>query len=103
MYIESYNNHGSDYLRLVEYVRTEDGKRGRKILLVLGAESELTDGNPDFLQRLHKSFKEGHPIIKELEPYVSGKSRVAYLPFPVAGENPDGQFEDKLCTIVEQI
>ena len=91
---------GTYYLRLCEKIKTEGSKEARKrVIFNIGPEDEVTDGQPDFLERLRKSFKEGHPIIPELEQFIgvddkSGK--VVYLPFPIEGDSPDGVFANKL-------
>jgi len=75
MFVECAKMKGrSPYLRLAEtYSVTENGstKIKKRIVLNIGPLPKFDDGEPDYIGRLKKSFKDGNPIIKELEPYVS--------------------------------
>ncbi len=101
MFIEKYKNNGSTYLRLSENYRPEGSSHPkRRIVCVLGSLNKLSDGEPDFLDRLRESFRNGVPLIPELEPYVTGKPvqeepKIVMLPFPVKGESQDGTFLPK--------
>jgi transposase len=55
------------------YSVTEKGvtKTKKRIVLNIGPLPKFDDGQPDFIGRLKKSFKDGRPLIKELEPLVS--------------------------------
>jgi transposase len=69
MYIECFNNNGNRYLRLTKVTSyQEDGvrKTRRQVIRNIGPLSRYDDGKPDYLQRLRKSFKVGHPIIESL-------------------------------------
>ena len=69
MHIACINNHGIDYLQVMEsYSVKEDGvfKSRKRVIKNLGPLSRFDDGRPDYLSRLRGSFKEGHPIIPEL-------------------------------------
>ncbi len=74
MHIERYTVYNKPYLRLVASRRriTKNGKEisGKELVLSLGALEKYEDGKPDYLERLRASFREGKPLIKELEPYV---------------------------------
>jgi transposase len=64
----------SPYLRVAEtYSVVENGstKIKKRIVLNIGPLPKFDDGQPDFIGRLKKSFKDGNPIIKELEHVVS--------------------------------
>jgi len=64
----------SPYLRVAEtYSAKENGitKIKKRIVLNIGPLPKFDDGQPDYVGRLKKSFKNGNPIIKELEPLVS--------------------------------
>ena len=91
---------GTYYLRLCEKIKTEGSKEAKKhVIFNIGPEDEVSDGQPDFLERLRKSFKEGQPIIPELERFISiddNSDKVVYLPFPIEGDSPDGVFANKL-------
>ena len=75
MFVECAKMKGrSPYLRVAETYRiTENGmmKTKKRIVLNIGPLPKFDDGQPDFVGRLKKSFKDGHPIIKELEPLLS--------------------------------
>ena len=74
MTIENFKNHGIPYLRLIasQGLKKVGGRtvQRRKLVKNLGPLSRFDDGQPDFLLRLRRSFREGRPIVKELEPYV---------------------------------
>lgn len=79
MYLEKQKVHGNVYLRLVNNT-VKQNKNGelkptREIVKNLGKLSDLDDGQPNFLERLRKSFKDGNPILPELQPYVDGTAR----------------------------
>lgn len=74
MFVEQFKNNGVPYLRLVQSYRVEDSQ-GRKVsrkktILNIGPVSRFDDGEPDFVQRLKDSYKEGKPIIDLLLPYI---------------------------------
>lgn len=74
MYIEKVKNNGKDYLRLVSNKRITNSKgikTSTKIVEYnIGPLSKFDDGEPDYVERLKKSFKNGNPIIDELLPFV---------------------------------
>ncbi len=75
MFLESSNNNGRKYLRLVESEKVFDPAKNKKvtrkkILLNLGFLDKLDHGDPDFFEKLKKSFIAGRPLLKELEPFV---------------------------------
>ena len=77
MFIETVQNNGNLYLRLVQSVRVTN-KAGykvsqKKVILNIGPLSRFDDGKPDYVQRLKQSFKDGTPLIPELLPYVEEK------------------------------
>lgn len=76
MFIELIKNNGTDYLRLVSSRRITDGHGNRvarkRIVLNIGPLSRFDDGEPDYLMRLRASFRDGHPLIDSLFPYVPG-------------------------------
>jgi len=72
--IQKFKNNGIEYLRLVESSYNRELKKQRvKVIKNLGAFSRFDDGEPDYLYRLRRSFKEGSPLIEELLPFVDGK------------------------------
>ena len=103
MYIEKYNNNGYEHLRLSEnYRETGSTRAKRKVICNLGSLEKLSDGQPDFLERLRESFRIGKPLIPELEPYINMEGaqsttepEMVYLAFPISGDHPDGSFVSK--------
>lgn len=73
MYVECFTNNGKPYLRLVQSVRVtnKDGKKipQKQVVYNIGPLDRFDDGQPDYVQRLKKSFKAGVPLIPALEPY----------------------------------
>lgn len=74
MFVECVKNNGTDYLRLVQGVRVtnKNGNRTsqKRVILNIGPLSRYDDGKPNYVARLKQSYKDGHPLIPELEPYV---------------------------------
>jgi hypothetical protein len=75
MFIEIVKNSGKDYLRLVNSIRVKnkDGYKvsQKKVILNIGPLERFDDGQPDYLERLRKSFRTGTPLIPSLEPYCA--------------------------------
>ena len=74
MHIACVRNHGIPYLQVMEnYIVEENGARKykKRSVLNLGPLHRFSEGDPDYLGRLRKSFKEGHPMLPELLPLVS--------------------------------
>ena len=82
MHIEKYKSNGKDYLRLVSNRRIKDGRgqnvSRKKLILSLGAYDKYDDGQPNYLERLRQSFRDGNPLISELVPYVGEKKPEKY-------------------------
>lgn len=75
MFVEKVKNNNIEYLRLCESVYTPGVKGGRKkVLLNIGSLDKVSDGKPDFYDRLRLSVKQGKPILKVLEPFMEKKS-----------------------------
>lgn len=77
MHIEKYTRNGIEYIRLAEsYTINENGisKQKKRPIYHIGPLRKFDDGQPDFLVRLRKSFKDGSPLIAELIPYVQKKT-----------------------------
>jgi hypothetical protein len=74
MQIVCTNNNGTKYLQVQEshYEISSDGKarQKRRVVKNLGPLSRFDDGQPGFLTRLRVSFREGHPILRELDELV---------------------------------
>ena len=74
MHIEVANNNGTKYLRLA-HCRRGTNKKGiktivKQIVLNIGPLSRFDDGEPNYLERLRTSFRDGRPLIDALKPYV---------------------------------
>ena len=79
MFVECFINNGKPYLRLVRSVRATN-KAGVKVskkqpILNLGPLDRYDDGQPDYVDRLKKSFKAGKPLIPSLLPYCTGENK----------------------------
>ena len=74
MFIDVFKNNGTEYLRLAESRRITNEKglkvTSKKIILNLGPLSRFDDGQPEYLKRLKQSFKDGNPLIPELNEYA---------------------------------
>lgn len=77
MFVECFKNNGIPYLRLVESQRftKDDGTRSvrKKCILNIGPLSKFDDGQPDYIERLKQSFKNGSPLIPSLQPFCSSQ------------------------------
>ena len=91
MHIERYKSNGRYYLRLVKEKRiiNEKGESvGRKeLILSLGNYAQYDDGEPNYLERLRQSFREGNPLIPALQPYVDLAPKQKYSITFVAGDD----------------
>lgn len=91
MYVELTKNNGIPYLRLVKGIRRPN-KAGvmtatKQTVMNIGPLSRYDDGKPDYVQRLKESFRDGHPLIEELLPYVEEQPEKKYTLQFVAGSN----------------
>jgi hypothetical protein len=73
MYIDVCRNNGKKYLRLVNSIRIKN-KEGfstphKQVIFNIGPLDKFDDGEPNYLERLRKSFKAGKPIIETLATY----------------------------------
>jgi transposase len=83
MFIEVFKNNGRDYLRVAKSnrVRNENGQKVSKKIVVhnIGPLERFDDGQPNYLERLRRSFRAGAPLISSLEPYcLNEKLREKY-------------------------
>lgn len=93
MYVESFKNNGIPYLRLVRNDRVIN-KKGiktstKKVVLNIGPLSRFDDGLPDYVERLKKSFKAGHPLIPLLSPYCEKEAPAEIYQFSINEGSPD--------------
>ncbi len=84
MHICCTKNNGIDYLQVQESCfESINGKpkQRKRVVKNLGPLSRFDDGKPDFLYRLRKSFREGVPIIPELNDLVCSTASTIKLEF----------------------
>ena len=93
MFVECIKNNGIPYLRLVQGVRVtnKDGYRTsqKKVILSIGPLSRFDDGQPDYVERLKKSFKAGNPLIPALLPYCNAEKPAEAYRFTIREGSPD--------------
>lgn len=74
MFIDVFLNNGKKYIRLAESYRAKNAKgqimARKRIVQNIGPLDKFDDGQPDYLQRLRESFRNGNPLIDELLPFV---------------------------------
>lgn len=89
MYIEKNKNNGIDYLRLVKSQRIVNSKgiktSTKSVVYNIGPLSRFDDGKPNYVERLKQSFKQGKPIIPELQRFCTD---------PLPKEHYDIHFEE---------
>lgn len=93
MFVECFTNNGKPYLRLVQSVRITkpDGKKipQKQVVYNIGPLDRYDDGQPDYVERLKKSFKAGSPLIPTLLPYCSQEKPVETFHFSIREGSPD--------------
>ncbi len=93
MFVEVVQNNGNKYLRLVQSSRVvnKSGYRvsQKKVILNIGPLSRFDDGQPDYVDRLKKSFKAGNPLIPALLPYCTAERPVETYRFVINEGSPD--------------
>ena len=93
MYVECFKNNGKPYLRLVKSVRVTkpDGRKiaQKQVIYNIGPADRYDDGEPDYVDRLKKSFKSGNPLIPELLPYCTEEKYVEKYKFTINEGSPD--------------
>lgn len=92
MFIETYGNGDVKYLRLVRSIRVTNSKgfknSSKELVYYIGPLSKFDDGNPDYVKRLKESFKNGCPLIPELQKYCELKPLEEYN-FKLIENDPD--------------
>ena len=93
MFVECFTNNGKPYLRLARSVRVTN-KAGVKVsqkqpVLNIGPLDRFDDGQPDYVERLKRSFKAGTPLIPALSPYCEDKAREETYRFVIREGSPD--------------
>lgn len=93
MFIETIKNNGKPYLRLVHAVRkcnkNGDMVSSKNVILNIGPVDKFHDGQPDYVDRLKKSFKAGNPLIPELLPYCEEQRPVEKYQFSFTEGSPE--------------
>jgi len=78
MFVDISKNNGKDYIRLSESKRVLNHKgqkvSSRTVILNVGPLDKFDDGQPNYVERLRKSFRAGSPLISSLAPYCSNES-----------------------------
>ena len=93
MFVEVVQNNGNKYIRLVQSVRITN-KSGykvsqKKVIKNIGPLDRFDDGQPDYVDRLKKSFKAGNPLIPDLIPYCSISQPAEIYRFSIREGSPD--------------
>lgn len=93
MYVECFINNAKPYLRLVQSVRVTN-KAGykvsqKKVIKNIGPLDRFDDGQPDYVERLKRSFKAGKPLIPDLIPYCTENRQMETYRFSINGGSPD--------------
>lgn len=82
MFIETYGNGDVKYLRLVKSIRVTNSKgfknSSKELVYYIGPLHRFDDGKPDYVKRLKDSFKNGCPLIPELQKYCEAKQVEEY-------------------------
>jgi len=100
MYVECFTNNAKPYLRLVQSVRVTN-KAGLKVsqkqvIYNIGPLDRFDDGQPNYVERLKKSFKAGDPLIPSLLPYCEKESPAEVYRFSIKEGSPDCFGDPKL-------
>lgn len=109
MFIEVVQNNGKKYLRLVQSIRVinKDGLKvsQKKVVKNIGPLDRYDDGDPDYVERLKKSFKTGVPLISELKEYCEGKPQLEKYRFTIQEGSPEcfGHPKQYSHTLLERI
>jgi len=93
MFVECFTNNAKPYLRLVQSVRVTkaDGRKisQKQVICNLGPLDRFDDGQPDYVERLKKSFKAGNPLIPALLPYCDTQQPAEKYRFVINEGSPD--------------
>lgn len=93
MYIECFTNNGKPYLRLVQSVRVTNnsGKKvpQKQVVFNIGPLDHFDDGQPDYVERLKKSFKAGSPLLPSLQPYCQNQKPAESYHIQIQEGSPD--------------
>ena len=93
MFVECFTNNGKPYLRLVQSVRVTKANGSKisqkQVICNLGPLDRFDDGQPDYVDRLKKSFKTGNPLIPALLPYCDTQHPAEKYRFVINEGSPD--------------
>lgn len=93
MFVECFINNAKPYLRLVQSVRVtkDDGRKisQKQVVYNIGPLDRFDDGQPDYVDRLKKSFKAGNPLIPALLPYCETQLPAEKYRFVINKGSPD--------------
>ena len=93
MFVECFTNNGKPYLRLVQSVRVTKANGSKisqkQVICNLGPLDRFDDGQPDYVDRLKKSFKAGNPLIPALLPYCDTQQPAEKYRFVISEGSPD--------------
>lgn len=93
MFVECFINNAKPYLRLVQSVRVtkDDGRKisQKQVVYNIGPLDRFDDGQPDYVDRLKKSFKAGSPLIPALLPYCETQLPAEKYRFVINEGSPD--------------
>ncbi|MDR0752365.1 MAG: hypothetical protein LBF12_07295 [Christensenellaceae bacterium] len=102
MYIGIVQNNGKPYLKLL---RSKDlvGKSGNKfshkiVILNIGPLENFDDGNPNYVERLRQSFRDGKPIIPELQSYCDQEKQAISSVHEFKEGDPEFRMDLKYCS-----
>ena len=93
MFIDVSRCNGRQYLRLVNSIRIKN-KDGytvprKEVILNIGFLDKFDDGQPDYIERLRRSFRAGLPLIPSLVPYCTNESPREKYTFTFEEGNPN--------------
>jgi hypothetical protein len=93
MFVDISKNNGKDYLRLAESKRILNAKgqkvSSKSVVFNIGPLDKFDDGQPNYLERLRKSFRAGVPLIPALAPYCENNSPREKYTFTFDEGNPN--------------
>ena len=93
MFVERFKNNGKDYLRLAKSQRVLNAKgvktAKKTVVLNVGPLDRFDDGEPEYFERLKKSFQNGDPLIPALKPYCAENRPAETYRFAFQEGSPD--------------
>jgi transposase len=93
MFIDVIKNNGKPYLRLMKSARVKNDKgvkvARKTVISYIGPLEKFDDGQPDYLERLRRSFRAGVPLIESLKQYCTNEIPREKYVITFDGGNPD--------------